>query len=408
MSGQPIAGTAAAGPAPDPGDDESTVSPDRADAPAGLVGRLANQVAEVEAALLALQSEVALKREETNKAFLDLQNAQATAATAQAAANQAREAADAAHAQIIQAQRQTDRFAAASYRQGSTVGSVSAFLGSDSPEDLLARAELLNAVGGSQLDALENLRRARAAAANKDAHARAALAAAYSAKQVAAAAKTTADFAYQAAVNAAATQAERSAVLQARKSGLDRQFDEAQRAVPGLGGQRQDYQDWIAVGDREHAAAAAAAGSRAVDAGAHDPVQAVIGRILTQLGVRYSWGGGDANGPTVGMRDGGAGDAHGDYRQAGFDCSGLMIYAFAALGYSLPHYSGAQYRFGRQVPLAAMRPGDMLFWGSSGRINHVALYLGNGQMIEAPYSGSAVRVTPVRYSGIMPYVTRLL
>jgi cell wall-associated NlpC family hydrolase len=109
------------------------------------------------------------------------------------------------------------------------------------------------------------------------------------------------------------------------------------------------------------------------------------------------------------MRDGGAGDEHGDYRQAGFDCSGLMVYAFAgAVGYSLPHYSGLQYYAGRQVPLAGKRPGDMLFWGSDGQIHHVALYIGDERMIEAPYSGSAVRVTPVRYSGIMPYATRLL
>lgn len=55
-----------------------------------------------------------------------------------------------------------------------------------------------------------------------------------------------------------------------------------------------------------------------------------------------------------------------------------------------------------------MRRGDMLFWGGSGGIHHVALYLGNGQMVEAPQSGSYVRVTSVRYGGIMPYATRLI
>lgn len=68
----------------------------------------------------------------------------------------------------------------------------------------------------------------------------------------------------------------------------------------------------------------------------------------------------------------------------------------------------AQYDAGRKVPRGGKRPGDMLFWGSSGGIHHVALYIGNGQMIEAPYSGAAVRITSVRYGGIMPYVTRML
>ena len=409
MAGQPVAGSAAAVSAPDPGGDESTVGRDHADAAAGLVGQLANQIAEVEAVLLALQSEVALKREETNKALIDLQDAQATAATAQAAADQARKAVEVVNAWVITAQQQVDQLAAASYRQGSTVGAVSAFLGSDSPRDLLARAELLDAVGGSQFTVLEQMRRARAAAANEDARARAALAAASSAKQAAAAAQAAADSAYQMAVTAATAQAQRSAGLQARKAGLEQRFHQARHAVPGLGGPQQRYQDWMAQRDHEHAATAVTAGWGAGGPGAHDPVQAVINRALTQLGIRYSWGGGDADGPTVGLRDGGAGDAHGDYHQLGFDCSGLMIYAFAtALGYSLPHYSGAQYHSGHRVPLAAKRAGDMLFWGSNGRIHHVALYIGNEQMIEAPYSGSAVRVTRVRYSGLMPYVTRLL
>jgi cell wall-associated NlpC family hydrolase len=137
--------------------------------------------------------------------------------------------------------------------------------------------------------------------------------------------------------------------------------------------------------------------------------QSVINRAMSQLGIRYSWGGGDAAGPTIGVRDGGVADSFGDYRKIGFDCSGLMIYAFSrALGYSLPHYSGFQYNAGRKVPLAQKRPGDMLFWGTDGDVHHVALYIGGEQMIEAPYSGAAVRVTSVRYDGIMPYAVRML
>ena len=74
----------------------------------------------------------------------------------------------------------------------------------------------------------------------------------------------------------------------------------------------------------------------------------------------------------------------------------------------LPHYSGYQYRSGRQVPVAGRQPGDMLFFANDGVIGHVALYVGNGMMIEAPYSGSAVRLVPMRTAGLMPFVTRML
>jgi cell wall-associated NlpC family hydrolase len=129
---------------------------------------------------------------------------------------------------------------------------------------------------------------------------------------------------------------------------------------------------------------------------------------MSQLGVPYAWGGGNIYGPTQGIHDGGVADAHGDYNKVGFDCSGLMVYAFAAVGKHLPHYSGYQATAGRRVPLSQKAPGDMLFWASGGHIHHVALYIGNERMVEAPYSGSHVRVAQVRYGGIVGSATRLL
>ena len=83
-----------------------------------------------------------------------------------------------------------------------------------------------------------------------------------------------------------------------------------------------------------------------------------------------------------------------------------MIYAFAGIGISLPHYSGYQYTSGEQVPVADMQRGDMLFWGPNGS-QHVALYIGDGQMIEAPESGDVVKISDVREDGMMPYAVRL-
>ncbi|WP_026917894.1 NlpC/P60 family protein [Gordonia shandongensis] len=136
-------------------------------------------------------------------------------------------------------------------------------------------------------------------------------------------------------------------------------------------------------------------------------IDLVIDRMKSQLGVTYAWGGGDANGPTLGIRDGGVADSYGDYQKVGFDCSGLMIYGFAAVGIDLPHYTGYQYTSGPQVPLSEMKRGDMIFYGPNAS-QHVALILGDGTMIEAPASGDVVKISPVRTDGAMPNVVRLL
>ena len=117
------------------------------------------------------------------------------------------------------------------------------------------------------------------------------------------------------------------------------------------------------------------------------------------MGVPYSWGGGNAAGPSRGI-DSGAGTV-------GFDCSGLILYAFAGVGIKLDHYSGSQYNEGRKIPSSEMRRGDVIFYGPGGS-QHVTLYLGNGQMLEAPYTGSVVKVSPVRTSGMTPYVVRYI
>ncbi|WP_174565322.1 NlpC/P60 family protein [Rhodococcoides yunnanense] len=136
-------------------------------------------------------------------------------------------------------------------------------------------------------------------------------------------------------------------------------------------------------------------------------IELAIDRGMSQLGVPYSWGGGDENGPTKGIRDGGVADSYGDYNKVGFDCSGLMIYAFAGLGISLPHYTGYQYTAGKQVPSSDMKRGDMLFYGPNAS-QHVALYLGDGKMLEAPQSGDVVKVSSVRYDGMTPYAVRMV
>lgn len=105
-------------------------------------------------------------------------------------------------------------------------------------------------------------------------------------------------------------------------------------------------------------------------AGAAGAVQAAE----REIGVPYVWGG---NTP------------------AGFDCSGLVQWAYAQVGIGLPHYSGAQYADTTHIPLADIQPGDLLFYGPGGS-DHVAMYVGGGSMIEAPYTGASVWITGVR------------
>lgn len=125
----------------------------------------------------------------------------------------------------------------------------------------------------------------------------------------------------------------------------------------------------------------------------------VIRRGMSQIGVPYSWGGGNAAGPSKGI-DSGAGIT-------GFDCSGLVLYSFAGVGIRLPHYSGSQYNMGRKIPSSQMRRGDVIFYGPGGS-QHVTIYLGGGQMLEAPDIGLKVRVAPVRTSGMTPFVVRYI
>jgi len=404
------AGTAVAVPPPPPNPSDDQLGSSKADARAKAtrVGELTSQVAEAESQLDQLQADVELKMEDANRALVDLRTAQDEAAAAKTDADEAKAAADGAGQDVTDARQALDDFAAGSYKQGATIGSMSAYIGSKSPDDLLARAQLLGAVAASQLDALDGMELARTEKANKDSAAREAMDIANQKQADALTAKAAADAAMAAAQRAQANQSAATQQLEAQKNAAEAQLTEAQSNAAGLQGQRQAYLDWLAAKQAEEAAQNQPPPSSGGPAPSSGDAQAVIGRAMSQLGVPYAWGGGDVYGPTQGIRDGGVADLFGDYDKVGFDCSGLMVYAFAAAGKRLPHYSGYQATAGRRVPLSQKAPGDMLFWATRGRIHHVALYIGDERMVEAPFSGSHVRVAAVRYGGIVGYATRPL
>jgi len=128
-------------------------------------------------------------------------------------------------------------------------------------------------------------------------------------------------------------------------------------------------------------------------------IEYVIRRAGSQMGVPYSWGGGSLTGPTAGVDDGAS--------TVGFDCSGLMRYAFAGVGVLIPRFSGDQYNAGRHVPPSEAKRGDLIFYGPGGS-QHVTMYLGKGQMLEASSLAGKVTISPVRTAGMTPYVTRII
>jgi cell wall-associated NlpC family hydrolase len=124
---------------------------------------------------------------------------------------------------------------------------------------------------------------------------------------------------------------------------------------------------------------------------------AEIAAAHSRLGVPYSWGGGNFTGPTLGVAQGGA--------TVGFDCSGLVLYAvYQASGgaVELPHLADAQvvdaaHYGGRQVPIADLRPGDLIAFRHPGAAtyHHIGIYLGADQMLNAPSTGENVKISDI-------------
>ncbi len=111
--------------------------------------------------------------------------------------------------------------------------------------------------------------------------------------------------------------------------------------------------------------------------------QVAIRTAMAQLGLPYVWGG---DGPSNG--------------HAGFDCSGLTTFSYAAAGVTLPRTAHTQYYAGPHVAAdAALQPGDLVFYGTPARVHHVGLFLGEGKMVNAPTFGKPVQVAFHRWGG---------
>jgi cell wall-associated NlpC family hydrolase len=423
------------------------------------VATLVAAVANANQKLQELGASVQVQQESVNKAIVGVQDARdaADAATREVTASQ-QGIAD-ANSAIAAAQKRFDTFAAASYVNGPS----SSYLTATDPADLIDAAATGQTLAVSTDQVMADLQRARTEQVNRESTARLAV---QKADQAARDAQTSQDSAVSALKDAQqtfGTQRDQLQQLTAQRAAAQAELDQARPMsapaggtpaatapqaspgnwdrAPGVAGQRPA--NWDSQWDPTLPAIPSAfvqgdpvaiintlLGISSTSAqvtqnmgrgflqklgllptptgytnGAIPRVygrqasEYVIQRAGSQMGVPYSWGGGTAAGPSRGI-DSGA-------DTVGFDCSGLILYAFAGVGIKLPHYSGSQYNAGRKIPSSQMRRGDVIFYGPGGA-QHVTLYLGNGQMLEAPYTGSTVKVSPVRTSGMTPYVVRYI
>ena len=413
-----------------------------------------------------LSAEIQTAQESVNKALVDVETARDNATAAEHDLEASQQGVKDANAAIAAAQHRFNTFAAATYMNGPS----GAYLTATSPEDIIATETAARTLTASSQAVMDNLQRARTDQVNKESAARLAkqkadkAAADAKASQDAAVAALTGskrkfDEQRAGAIRLAAERDEAQAKLEAARLEAARQWS-AGKGGPGVpaSGDRWDpgspggappaggrqWDGWdptlpmipsanvpgdpIAVINQVLGISAtstqvtagmgrnflqqlgilkpddtgitnATPGGRIPRVYGRQASEYVIRRGMSQLGVPYSWGGGNAAGPSKGI-DSGAGIT-------GYDCSGLVLYSFAGVGIKLPHYSGSQYNLGRKIPSSQMRRGDVIFYGPGGS-QHVTIYLGEGQMLEAPDIGLKVRVAPVRTSGMTPYVVRYI
>jgi cell wall-associated NlpC family hydrolase len=413
-----------------------------------------------------LSAEIQTAQESVNKALVDVETARDNATASEHDLEASQQGVKDANAAIAGAQHRFNTFAAATYMNGPS----GAYLTASSPEDIIATETAARTLTASSQAVMDNLQRARTDQVNKESAARLAKQKADKAAADAKASQDAAVTAltdskrkfveqHAEATRLAAERDEAQAKLEAARLEAARRWSAGKGgpAVPASGdrwdpgspggappaGGRQ-WDGWdptlpmipsanvpgdpIAVINQVLGISAtstqvtagmgrnflqqlgilkpddtgitnATPGGRIPRVYGRQASEYVIRRGMSQLGVPYSWGGGNAAGASKGI-DSGAGIT-------GFDCSGLVLYSFAGVGIKLPHYSGSQYNMGRKIPSAQMRRGDVIFYGPGGS-QHVTIYLGDGQMLEAPDIGLKVRVAPVRTSGMTPYVVRYI
>ncbi len=284
----------------------------------------------------------------------------------------AREALARVNSRLRTLQGEVKTIAVSSYQSGQ-LGSFSSFVGSKSPQAFLDKLSALDVISHKQATVLKSL-----AAARVDAQ----KAKRASDRAVAAARKTTAELkstkawmvqkmAHLRALLAKLTAKERAALFAAQQRAAAAKAAAERRAAAERASRSVTRQAPQAAPAPAPAAQPAPNPAPAPVGSSSGAAQAVA-VAKAQIGKPYVWG---AAGPDS------------------FDCSGLMVYAWQAAGVSLPHSSSAQYDVGTHVSESDLQPGDLVFYYSP--ISHVGMYIGNGQIVNAPEPGENVKVVGV-------------
>lgn len=116
-------------------------------------------------------------------------------------------------------------------------------------------------------------------------------------------------------------------------------------------------------------------------------VSALLAEAQKWIGTPYSWGGGNASGPSLGFGEGA--------NTVGFDCSSFVQYVFGRFGIGMPRTTYQQEYQGTYLELSQLQAGDLIFWGGRGSTHHVGIYMGGNQYIHAPETGDVVKISSV-------------
>jgi cell wall-associated NlpC family hydrolase len=276
----------------------------------------------------------------------------------QAAAKKAARVLEKAQVELARNQKAVRGIARSAYT-GDGLSTFSAMMTSDSADQFVDRVGVLQMVAGHQNELLD-----AAATANVEA------------AQAQATAEQAAGAAQQAYDDVAAQQEALEDQIAEYRALYDTLTEEERAAAVAAAGHTDDRASRDARADSEPFSRSVVASSQAA--------QVAVDTALAQRGKPYVWA---AQGP------------------GSYDCSGLMLYAYAAAGISLPHSSAMQSQMGAPVSRSELRPGDLVFFYSP--VSHVGMYVGNGQMVHAPTFGDVVKVAPIDDMGSYSHAMRI-
>jgi peptidoglycan DL-endopeptidase CwlO len=279
-----------------------------------------------------------------------------------------------AKANLKKEQRALGRRLVAIYTSEADTSTISVLLGASSLDDLVNRLDTVNRVSGQDARIVREVRQFKATVARQKRE----LASAHSKQATIVQQRSDArsSIESQLAERKQLVESIRGEITRLQAEERARQAElERQARARLLAAELANHQRATALSD----AAAPVATQDSVGVVASSPDAAVVpssshgGDVVSiamqYLGTPYVWGGA---------------------APGGFDCSGLVVFAYAQVGISLPHYTGALWNVGTPVSSDQLQPGDLVFFYGLG---HVGIYIGGGQFIHAPHTGDVVKIS---------------